>query len=182
MLEMTVKNTGMMIIDMQEKLLPVMDRKEEVLANTIKLLRGAMELGVVSCALRQYPKGLGDTIFSIQENYRGLFPTLDKTTFSGLGDREVADWVRGVDKKFMILCGVETHICVLYTAMDLISMGVTPVIACDCVSSRRREDSQAALSFLRSKGAWVLPLESILFGLLKDSKDPSFPYISKLIK
>ena len=90
--------------------------------------------------------------------------------------------MRGVDKKFMILCGVETHICVLYTAMDLISMGVTPVIACDCVSSRRREDSQAALSFLRSKGAWVLPLESILFGLLKDSKDPSFPYISKLIK
>ncbi len=179
---MKIEDSSLLIIDVQEKLLPAMDEKEQVLDGICRLVQGAMELRVPAMATEQYPKGLGATVQELSQYYRGNLATIAKTTFSALEEQDVSDWVRGMNRKNILICGMETHICVRQTALALKEMGFHPIVVADCVASRKKYDKETALRNMEAQGVEILTLEAVLFELLKDAKHPSFKAISKIIK
>ncbi|PIE76945.1 MAG: hypothetical protein CSA13_01995 [Clostridiales bacterium] len=178
----TTENAAFIMIDMQEKLLPVIDNHQAVIDNNIKLLKGARELGLKTLVTEQYPKGMGPTEASLLEAAAGIVP-LQKLTFSVYGDNraEIDELVkRGVDT--FILSGIEAHICVYQTAKDLLNKGLNVYLVYDALGSRNPQNHAQILATLRSMGAFVIPTETLLFELMVDSKHDSFKVISKLIK
>jgi nicotinamidase-related amidase len=129
---------------------------------------------------QQYTKGLGETV-SMLKNLLG-FPHIEKTSFSCFGEPTFLETLKSLKRNHIIICGMEAHICVLQTALDLIDNNYIVTIVSDATISRNFKNHEEALSFLSTKGANILPYESILFLLLKDASDPLFKEISKLVK
>lgn len=172
-----VEQTAALVIDYQEKLVPVMYEKERFLSNSVILLQGLNVLGVPMYVTQQYTKGLGTTISQIAkavgtENY------IEKISFSAY--EQVKELLKG--KTYVIVCGIETHICVMQTVIDLKANGFVPVIVTDCVSSRKEVDREIALLRMQKEGAIVTTYESLLFELLKEAGTEKSKKIQRLIK
>ena len=167
--------------DYQERLVPVMYEKVALLERSAMLLRGLGILGVPVLELRQYPKGLGDTVPEIKEALHTPV-TLDKVSFNCCKEEAVLTALRATGKKTVIICGVEAHICVLQTMIALKELGFTPVLAADCVSSRKPKDLQFGLERARDEGAVITTAEALLFELLQVGSGDTFKAISKLVK
>lgn len=166
-----------LIIDYQEKLVPVMQEKEALLHNSGILLKGLQILGVPVIVTQQYTKGLGMTVEEIT-SAAGTSDYIDKISFTAFDC--VKEQIQ--DKKFVIVCGIETHICVLQTVIDLKAAGFIPVLVADCVSSRKAGDKQVAIERARQEGAIVTTYESLLFELLKVAGTDTSKQIQKLIR
>lgn len=166
-----------LVIDYQEKLVPVMHEKETLIHNSCILLEGLNILEVPVVLTQQYTKGLGMTVEEIT-NAVGTSAYIDKISFTAFDC--VKEQIK--DKKFVIVCGIETHICVLQTVIDLKAAGFVPVLVADCVSSRKAEDKQMALERARQEGAIVTTYESLLFELLKVAGTDTSKKIQKLIR
>lgn len=165
------------VVDYQEKLLPVMHEKDQLMRNSCILLEGLKALDVPVVITQQYTKGLGMTTEAIFEA-AGTTEYIDKIAFTAF---EAVKWkLRG--KKFVIVCGIESHICVLQTVIDLKAAGYVPVLVADCVSSRKESDKQVALERARQEGAIVTTYESLLFELLKVAGTDTSKVIQKLIR
>lgn len=165
------------VVDYQEKLVPVMNEKEQLIRNSCILLEGLKTLEVPMIITQQYTKGLGMTIEEIAEA-AGTKEYIDKIAFTAFDSvKETLE-----DKKFVIVCGIEAHICVLQTVIDLKAAGYVPVLVADCVSSRKESDKQVALERARQEGAIVTTYESLLFELLKVAGTETSKKIQKLIK
>ena len=165
------------VVDYQEKLLPVMQEREKLLHNSCILLEGLKALDVPMVITQQYTKGLGMTTEAIFEA-AGTTEYIDKIAFTAF---DAVKWkLRG--KKFVIVCGIESHICVLQTVIDLKAAGYVPVLVADCVSSRKESDKQVALERARQEGAIVTTYESLLFELLKVAGTDISKTIQKLIR
>ncbi len=176
----TIEDSLLMVIDVQERLIPVIHEHEVVVKNVKILMEGALALGMDTIITEQYPKGLGHTIPELEAD-AGI-PVFPKNHFSCLLDSEVGQYVRPRNKKNLILCGVESHICVLKTALDAAAQGYTVHVVSDAVSSRTPENKQAALERLRQSGVYVVSTEMILFMLIDCAGTAEFKAISKLIK
>ncbi len=174
-------DTLALLIDVQERLVPVMDKKEETVAESVRLIEGLKILEVPIMPLRQYPKGLGDYIPEISEALGEHEPS-DKLTFSAYDAEELATRVDSYGKKNILIFGMETHICVQQTALDLLAKGYNVMIVTDCVTSRKPESTAIALRRMEAEGALLTTTESILFELLRAAGSESFKKISKLIK
>jgi len=174
------KHTALLVIDVQERLMPVIFEQEKIFANVNKLLRGAEILNLETIVTEQYPKGLGHTCKEIQlpENANAI----EKTCFSSMLSPEVNDQLKLTNVKSLIICGVESHICVLKTALDALKEGYEVHIVADAVSSRTDENKQLAIKRLRQAGAYITSVEMILFQLLDYAGTDEFKAISKLIK
>ena len=168
-------------IDYQEKLVPVMADKEALLQKSAMLLQGLGILGVPVLETRQYPKGLGDTVPEIKAAMTAPV-TLDKMAFGCCDDAGFMAALRESGKKAVILCGIESHVCVLQTLIALKELGFTPVLIADCVSSRSTVDRHYALRRARDEGAVLTTAESLLFELLRVAGGDTFKAISKLVK
>ncbi len=168
-------------IDIQEKLFPLMYGNEAMLSHTQILIQGLTALGVEQILTEQYPQGLGETVYSIGELLEES-ELIDKTTFSCCGAPDFEQFVKASGKKYIIISGIETHVCVLQTALDLLAWGLIPVIVADCTSSRKLNNKEIALQRLAKEGAIITTYESILLELCKDSRSAEFKEISKLIK
>lgn len=166
-----------LVIDYQEKLVPVMHEKETLIHNSCILLEGLNTLEVPMVLTQQYTKGLGMTVEEIA-NAAETSAYIDKISFTAFDC--VKEQIK--DKKFVIVCGIETHICVLQTVIDLKAAGFVPVLVADCVSSRKSEDKQMALERARQEGAIVTTYESLLFELLKVAGTDTSKKIQKLIR
>ncbi|MCP1102956.1 nicotinamidase-related amidase [Aequitasia blattaphilus] len=175
------EDTMAILIDVQERLAPVMEYKEETIKESVRLIQGLKMLDVPIIPLRQYPKGLGDYVPEIAEALGDYEPS-DKTTFSAYDSEEVVERIDALQKKNVILFGMETHICVQQTAIDLLAAGYNVMIAADCVTSRKWESSETAFRRMEKEGAVLTTTESILFELLREAKGDTFKQISKLIK
>lgn len=165
------------VIDYQEKLVPAMNENEELLRRSCILLEGLRILGVSTVVTQQYTKGLGmsvDAIVKATENEEYL----DKLSFTAYDC--IKDRMQG--KKYVILCGIEAHICVLQTLIDLKAAGYVPILVADCVSSRKKEDKEIALIRAASEGAIVTTSESLLFELLQVAGTDTSKKIQKLIR
>ena len=176
------ENSLLVVVDVQQKLMNVMSNSEKCLAK-VRLLANALSLmNVPVIVTEQYPKGLGPTVDTVKEVLNAETPFVEKSAFSCCGADEFNSKIVDADRKNIILCGVESHVCVLQTAVALLAKGYNVLLAADAASSRNEADKDLALSYLRHSGVSVLSTESIIFALLKDSKHPSFKAVSALLK
>ena len=178
-MKLSSDNTIALIIDLQERLAPVMNDAPNLIANARYLLEGLNVCKVPIVLTRQYPKGLGDTIPEIKTVSESAV-VFDKTTFSCLADLKIRNFFVTDSRPNVLLAGAETHICVLQTALDLLELGKNVFLVADCVSSRNAFDSEIALK--RSIQSGVIPTtsESVLFEITQASGSPEFKAISKL--
>ena len=180
-MRITKENTVGLIIDFQERLFPVMWEKEQLLKNCTTLIKGWNELGLPVVATQQYTKGLGDTVAEIKNTVPG-FNFIEKRAFSCCDEPKVIEKLKELDAKNIIICGIESHVCVLQTAIDLKEAGFKPVVVADCVSSRTKENIELAKERFRFENIMMTSFESILFELTRSSGAPEFRAISKLVK
>ena len=175
------EETAAIVIDIQERLLPHIYNWEQTLQNCLKLTDGLQVLSVPIVVTQQYTKGLGNTDPSIVNKIPG-FSYIEKISFSCCGESAFKTRISALGKKFIILCGIETHACVLQTCIDLLDEGYIPVVVEDCVSSRKPNDKKIAIERMRQEGARITTLESILFELTQYAGTETFKNISKLVK
>lgn len=174
------KNIKALVIDYQERIIPGMYKKEELISNSIKLLQGLHILDVPMILTTQYEKGLGGIAPEILSAAHRS-DSIDKISFSCYGDEKIREEL-GKDKRDILICGIEAHICVLQTVIDLQRAGYRPILVDDCISSRKESDKKIAMKRAVSEGAIVTTYESVLFELLQVAGTEEFKKISKLIK
>ncbi len=170
-----------LIIDIQERLVPVMEDSEQMVENCVKLIQGMQILGLQLLVTQQYTKGLGETIDEIKSIIPG-FQYIEKKDFSCYDEPAFAEKLDQSGTKNVIICGIESHVCVLQTAIDLKEAGYTPIVVMDCVSSRSFDNVDLAMERFRHEGIMMTSCESILFELTRGAGAPGFKEISKLVK
>ena len=175
------KGTVGLVIDVQERLFPVMVEKEKLLGNCLILTKGLKGLGAPLVVTQQYTKGLGHTIKELSEELNQITP-IEKRGFSCCEEPVFLKKLKELDAKNIIICGIESHICVLQTAIGLKESGFNPVVVMDCVSSRKKEDIELAKERFRFEKIMMTSYESILFELTRSSSAPEFKTISKLVR
>ncbi len=175
------ESTALLIIDMQERILSVIHNFESILQNTLKLLKGFKVLRLPIFFTEQYPKGLGITSKLILDELEGN-NSIQKMSFSCSGAENL--FVEFLQKNLtqIVVTGIETHVCVQQTVLDLLANNFQINLAADAVSSRKEFDFKIALERMRKAGAEITTTESILFELLEVCGTPEFKEISKIIK
>ena len=173
--------SALLVIDIQERLLPVIFESEKVLNNAIKLVKGFKTLGLPVYYTEQYPKGLGHTEPRLKEALGDIDP-VEKMSFSCFDAGNLFDEFKNKNIEQVVICGVEAHVCVVQTVLDLIANGFLVHVAADAVSSRRQFDCTIALERMRSNAAEITLTESVLFELLNVCGTDEFKAISKLVK
>ena len=167
------QNTSVVCIDLQEKLVNMLNNSEIIAQNATKILKTAHILNIDTIITEQYPKGLGSTIDSIRAI--ASFNTIEKTSFSA------CEILPGL-KNNIVIFGIETHICVYQTVMELLEKGHNVYVVADCCASRSELNYKTSLELMKQMGAKITTLEIVLFEFLKSSKHPNFKEIQALIK
>jgi nicotinamidase-related amidase len=181
MLKIKKDDAVLAVIDFQERLLPVMSDSKKLEENVVKLIKGCGILGVPRIVAQQYTKGLGATIETVRDAL-GAFEPVEKTAFSAMGESVFVEELKKTGRKTVILMGIEAHVCVMQTALDLIEAGYSVFLAADCVSSRSNLDMKYAIRRMAQSGAVQTTCEAILFELCGGAKEPGFKEISALVK
>jgi nicotinamidase-related amidase len=174
-------NAALLIIDIQERLAVVMDKKEMVVRNTLHLVELARMQNIPIVVTEQYPKGLGKTLPEIQSALPSYLP-IEKTAFNCCGEASFNGQMKRVGKKKIIVTGMETHICVLQTSLGLIKEGFDVHLVTDAVCSRTKANWRSGLELIRDAGGVVTNTETVLFQLLGVAGTPEFKAISNRIK
>lgn len=178
-MRISTENTACIVVDYQERILPSIANKEELIETSVKLLKGLKILDVPMCITGQYTKGLGLNIKEIHEA-AGTEDYYDKMVFSCAQVEGVQQAIQG--KKNIVICGIEAHVCVMQTVLDLLEMGYQPIVIEDCISSRKLNDKKYALKRMRDAGAIITTYEALLFELLQKAGSDTFKQISNLVK
>lgn len=174
----------LVVIDVQDRLMPVIHERFDVERNIERLIRGAHVLGVPAIVTEQYVKGLGPTVEPLRralEETSGYRP-IEKDCFSAQGCAPFAAQLAALDRRQVLIAGVETHVCVYQTVRDLLAAGMQVWIAADAVSSRTPRNRDIALQRLVSERARLSSTEMALFELLVVSGTDEFRAIAKLVK
>ncbi len=174
-------DTLMILIDIQERLIPAMFNKESLEKKLITFIKGLRVLEVPIMVTQQYTKGLGATIDSIKEAL-GDFEYFDKVSFSCLGDKPFMEKFSEFKGKNIIITGIEAHVCVQQTVLDLLEKNYNVYIATDCVGSRDENDCVYAEKRMEKAGAVLTTMESLLFEFLKGADNPKRKAISEIVK
>lgn len=170
----------LIIVDVQDKLLPAIAEKEKLVENIIKLIMFAKIIRVPIILTEQYPKGLGQTIKGIRDLLPDLHP-IEKTTFSCFASLEFRKRLSQLGASKLIITGIETHVCISQTVLETSDNYKVYVIA-DAVSSRTRENWRVGIERLRDHGAIIASTEMIMYELLKDAKTKEFKDSLGLLK
>ncbi len=175
------KKSALLLIDIQEKILAVMNNPEQVVTNSLKLIKGFKTLNIPIFYTEQYPKGLGSTAEPLLHELEGLSP-IQKMSFSCSGAGNF--FTRLIDNNVsqVVIAGIECHVCVQQTALDLIVSGFQVDVAADSVSSRKEIDYRIALDRMRAHKIEISTSEAILFELLNVCGTDEFREISKIIR
>lgn len=170
-----------LVVDIQERLFPVVYEKDALERNVKILVEGLKALSVPIVVTEQYKKGLGETIDSVKVLLEGS-TYAEKMSFSCCDEPVFAESLELSKRRSVIIAGIESHICVLQTAIDLKERGYLPVVVEDCVSSRTAENKRMGMERLRQEGVLVTSCESVLFELCRFAGNDAFKAISKLVK
>lgn len=171
----------LILIDFQGKLAQVMVDKEDLFANNIKLIQGFKALNLPIMVTEQMPEKLGPTIPQLMQELGGVQP-IAKETFSCWADASFHDHLESLTRRHVVLTGIECHICVYQTALDLMSNGYTVHLVTDAVSSRTPENREVGIQAIKSAGAQITSTEMVLFELLRTAADPKAKDIFKIVK
>ena len=162
---MNADDTVLLLVDVQEKLAGVIPDSDVVIWNIARLLEGAAALGVSVVASEQYPKGLGKTVTELQEKLPADQQLFEKLEFSCLANSAIREKITEIGRPKVLLVGIETHVCILQTAFDLMSDGYRVYVPVDAVSSRNEVDYDTALERMDSAGATLTTAEATHFAL-----------------
>jgi len=181
--QLDVDRAFVLVIDIQEKLLPSIRHHERVVAAAMKLLKGVSVFDVPILATEQYPKGIGPTHAPMRRwlDDRGV-PIIEKMTFSAWGEAAAREAILEIDRPQVVLVGIEAHVCVQQTALDLVSRDYDVFVCADAISSRGRLDYERSLERMRQEGAWITTVESALFELCNRCDTPQFKKMLEVIK
>nr|WP_320048986.1 hydrolase [uncultured Desulfuromonas sp.] len=170
----------LLIIDVQERLVKAMAHRDSVEQAIIQLQTGMKILGVPALATEQYPKGLGPTVDSIRAaaEEKGC---IEKTAFSCCGEESFQPHLAHYNRKQIIVTGMETHVCVLQTVLDLLEAGYQVHVPITATCSRSDVNRDNALNRMQQAGAILTNVESVLFELVRDASAVEFKAISKLV-
>ena len=173
------RRSALWVIDLQEKLCPAIRSADNVIRQTHRLLEAAQLLGVPAAATVQYPAGLGP----LEASLRARFPSPEeKRDFSATVCREALDRWFDEGRDQIVIVGMETHVCVLQTVLDLIAEGARPFVVAEAVAARNGGDHESAMNRMRDNGACIITVESVLFEWLGTSDRPEFKAISRIVK
>ena len=174
----------LVVIDVQEKLMPVIDGREDVERNVERLVRGCHILGVPALLTEQYVKGLGATVPRVRGAFEETtgYRAIEKDCFSAAGCDAFAAQLAALDRRQVLVCGVETHVCVYQTVKDLLAGGRDVTVIADAVSSRAPQNRSIALQRMVSDGAHISSTEMALFELLRVSGTDEFRAVSRLVR
>ncbi len=173
-------NTLVMVIDFQDRLLPAIHEADACVAAARRMVAAAGVLGVPLICTEQYPAGLGHTCAAIREAAPGM-PIIEKTRFSGCVEpvtRKLAE----LDRANIVVVGIEAHVCVQQTVLDLLRLGYRPCVCVDGVSSRRPLDRDTALARMRQAGAVITTVESAIFELTGEACTATFKSILQIVR
>lgn len=174
-------NTALVIIDIQSKLWNVMFEKEALLENAQKLVKGMQVLGIPIILTEQNPRGLGPTVPELMQLIPDVKP-LPKFSFSCCQDPGFHQALRSLNRKQILICGIESHICVYQTTLELLGSGYEVQVIADVVSSRAVRNRDIALSRMQSEGAKLTVTEMALYELLQTSESPQFKEMLRVVK
>ena len=180
-LRLTRINAGLIVVDVQERLLPAMFERERLVQNVVRLIQGAAILGVPVFATEQYRKGLGATVPEVAAALNGVAP-VEKLAFSACGAGGLNAALRAKNISDVILCGIEAHVCVAQTCLDLLDEDFRVFVVAYAVSSRTSENYRIGLDRLREAGAVRVSTEMVLFELLEKAGTGEFKQILALVK
>jgi nicotinamidase-related amidase len=172
----------LVVIDVQEKLCRAMDGEvlERLTGNVTILQEAARELGLPIVATEQYVKGLGETLCVLKD--RLVEPAIEKMTFSCCGEEPFPERLKEFGRPQVIVTGMETHVCVLQTVLELLAAGYAVHVVADAVMSRRKDNWFVGLETARAAGAVITSTETALFQLLRVAGTEEFKKLSKLVR
>ncbi|MFC2062834.1 hydrolase [Chloroflexota bacterium] len=176
-----VGKSVLLVIDAQEKLFPVISGKEKLLDNLQRLIRGIQVLEVPVLLTEQYPRGLGPTIREIASLLPDTKP-VPKTSFSCCGDSGFLKELEKLNRRQVLISGIESHVCVYQTAADLVRSGYEVYVVSDAVSSRTEENREIGFKMMERLDASLTSSEAVLFELLKVAGGDKFKAISKIVR
>jgi nicotinamidase-related amidase len=175
------ENAVLLVVDVQGKLAHMMHEKEFFFENVRKMIQGAKILDIPIVWLEQYPKGLGVTIPEVSELLTNLKP-IEKITFNCCLNQDFQQAVSAINRKQVMIVGMETHICVYQSTIGLLNLGYAVYIVSDAVSSRTAENKKIGLELAKSAGAQITGTETVLFELLQVAEGDRFKKVLQLVK
>ena len=171
----------LVVVDMQERLAPVISGIGAVTENVKVLMQAASRLEVPILVSEQYPKGLGHTLAALAD----LTPNgavVEKVEFSAAANSAFSERLAALERSVPVICGIEAHVCVLQTALDLQSGELHPVVVQDATQSRSADNAQAAWNRMVRRGVDLMTTEMVVFEWLRQADDPAFRELSRLLK
>lgn len=175
-------DTMLLIIDIQEKLLPAQFNKELVLKNALSLVKACQELEIPVLVSEQYPRGLGSTVPELKEVLPENTAYFEKVNFGCCNESGFNDLLKSFNKKQILVCGMESHVCVHQTVYDLIQHGYEVHLIQDAIGSRKEYEYKVGLDRMIASGAIPSCTEMAIFELLQCAKNPKFKQVQALIK
>lgn len=172
----------LVVVDVQERFRTVQKRFPDMLANCVRLVRTFRALEIPVLATEQYPRGLGHTVQELLDALGGETPVDEKSVFSCCGSGEFVSRLEATGAKQVLVCGIETHVCVSQTVHDLLQRGYAVQVAGDAVASRREADGELGLRKMERSGAIVTTAEAAAFELLEEATHPRFKEVQSLYK
>ncbi len=178
----------LVLVDMQERLASAMAERERVVGASGRLARTCQLVGAPIILTRQYPQGLGDTEPELEQALAaiaddgGTVLRLDKTAFCACGEPEFVELLASLDRPQVILAGMETHICITQTALDLVLRGYSVQVVADACCSRDRAMHDVALDRLRAAGVVVTTSESVMYELVGRAATDEFRSLLRIVK
>lgn len=171
----------LLVIDVQERLVPHIAEHELVLGQCLRMIRAARVFGMPIVVSEQYPTGLGPTVTDIR-SAAGACERVEKTSFSVWRSRQGREALRRQPRPKVLIIGIETHVCVQQTALELADDRLTPVVLADAVGSRRPIDRSVALDRMRAAGVMVTTVESIIYEMMGESGTELFQRMLPIVR
>ena len=173
--------SALLLIDIQARLAPATAESGQVIARTRILIEAARRLAVPILVSEQYPQGLGHTVEELQPLPEAA-QVIAKTAFSAAREPRFMSALRGLDRQQLVLCGMETHVCVLQTALDLVDQGFAVHVAADAVGSRQHARRELGLARMRHAGCTIVDSEMVVFEWVAQAGSDEFRALSRLIR
>lgn len=181
-IELQPEDALLVVVDLQEKLLPAIAERERVVKRSLVMIRAAQTLGIPILWTEQYKKGLGDTVAEVKDAIGEAARPMEKVAFGCLCDEAVAAETKVSGKRQMILVGIEAHVCVLQTALKALAEGWTVFLAEDALGSRRMSDRETALRRLAQAGCVPATVEMLIMEALGVAQGEKFKSVLPLLK
>ncbi len=173
--------TALVVVDMQEKFRPLIAGMDEIVRNCGRLIRFCDRLDLPIVITEQYPQGLGRTLPELAELVPNVAP-IEKVSFSCAGDSHFTTRLQSLRRDQVVLCGIETHVCVYQTAYDLRAAGLHVALAADAIGSRLATNREIGLARMRELGAQLMSTEMIMFEILRVAGTPDFKAVADVLR